>query len=38
MREASESEWQTRKKRIDARLRDAGWKVVPFDTQKEPAE
>jgi type I restriction enzyme R subunit len=26
-----ESEWQTRKKRIDTRLRALGWKVTPFD-------
>jgi type I restriction enzyme R subunit len=25
-----ESEWQTRKQRIDARLRKLGWKIVPF--------
>lgn len=25
-----ESEAQTRKKRIDTKLRDAGWKIVPF--------
>ena len=26
-----ESEWQTRKKRIDTRLRALGWQIVPFD-------
>jgi predicted type IV restriction endonuclease len=26
----SESEWQTRKKRIDTRLTALGWKIVPF--------
>lgn len=25
-----ESEWQTRKKRIDTRLRALGWEIVPF--------
>src|SRR5262249_22948561 len=28
---ALESEWLTRKKRIDTRLRALGWSVVPFD-------
>ncbi len=27
---ASEAEWQTRKKRIDTRLKQGGWKVMPF--------
>jgi type I restriction enzyme, R subunit len=27
----TESEWQTRKKRIDTRLKTWGWEVVPFD-------
>jgi len=26
-----ESEWKTRKTRIDARLRAGGWEIVPFD-------
>jgi hypothetical protein len=25
-----ESEWQTRKQRIDARLKKLGWNIVPF--------
>src|SRR5687767_14986493 len=29
-----ESEWQTRKTRIDARLKSSGWKVVPFNPSK----
>jgi type I restriction enzyme R subunit len=28
---AHESEWLTRKKRIDLRLAALGWEVVPFD-------
>lgn len=31
---AYESEWKTRKTRIDARLRAWGWKLVPFDPAK----
>ena len=27
------SEWLTRKKLIDGRLRNAGWQVVPFDAK-----
>src|SRR4051812_16257248 len=27
---SSESEWQTRKERIDARLRNQGWKIIPY--------
>src|SRR4051794_4001157 len=27
----SESEWRARKRRIDPRLRTAGWKIVPYD-------
>ncbi|MBN1195576.1 MAG: DEAD/DEAH box helicase family protein [Methanomicrobiaceae archaeon] len=30
-----ESEYQTRKRRIDPKLRTAGWKVVPFEEGKE---
>ena len=30
----SESEWKTRKNRIDPKLRSAGWDVVPFDSGK----
>jgi len=30
----SESEWNTRKNRIDPKLRSAGWDVVPFDSGK----
>jgi type I restriction enzyme R subunit len=30
----AESEWLTRKKLIDGKLRDAGWKVVPFSASK----
>ena len=26
----NESEWQTRKERIDSRLKKLGWKIVPF--------
>ena len=26
-----ESEWRSRKRRIDPRLRDAGWRIVPHD-------
>jgi type I restriction enzyme R subunit len=29
-----EPEWQTRKARIDTRLRALGWKIVPFDLDK----
>jgi type I restriction enzyme R subunit len=29
--QGAESEWQTRKKRIDTRLEAIGWKVAPFD-------
>jgi type I restriction enzyme R subunit len=29
-----ETEWQTRKKRIDTRLEALGWKVVPFDPRR----
>ena len=29
-----ESEWQTRKKRIDTRLRALGWDIVPFSAAK----
>src|SRR3984893_19455645 len=28
----SEAEWLTRKKRIDTRLKQNGWKIVPFST------
>jgi type I restriction enzyme R subunit len=28
--ELSEKEWQTRKKRIDPKLKGLGWKVVPY--------
>jgi hypothetical protein len=27
-----ESEWLTRKKRIDTRLEALGWQLLPFDT------
>ena len=30
----SESEWKTRKDRIDPKLRSAGWDIVPFDSDK----
>jgi type I restriction enzyme R subunit len=30
----AESEWLTRKKLIDGKLKDAGWKVVPFSANK----
>lgn len=29
----NESEWQTRKQRIDARLKKLGWKIVPFSSE-----
>jgi len=34
----SESEWKTRKNRIDPKLRSAGWNVVPFDSGKTFAD
>ncbi len=27
---SGEAEWQTRKKRIDTRLKQKGWKLLPF--------
>ena len=30
----SESEWQTRRERIDPLLRSSGWKIVPFDPSR----
>ncbi len=36
MNPACESEWQTRKLRIDAALRKAGWEPVPFDLAVPP--
>jgi type I restriction enzyme, R subunit len=29
-----ESEWQTRKSRIDTRLKASGWKILPFDPSR----
>jgi type I restriction enzyme R subunit len=34
----TESEWTTRKTRIEPKLRAAGWNVVPFDTEKTLAD
>src|SRR5437870_4020537 len=34
----TESEWQTRKRRIDPRLAAQGWKVVHFDATKPLAD
>ena len=31
---AHESEWRTRKQRIDPRLRALGWDIVPFDERR----
>jgi type I restriction enzyme R subunit len=31
---ADESEWVSRKKRIDPRLESAGWRIVPFDQSR----
>jgi type I restriction enzyme, R subunit len=31
---AGESEWETRKKRIDPRLKACGWEIVPFDASR----
>ena len=30
-RSSHESEWLTRKKRIDPKLKALGWKIVPYD-------
>ena len=34
----SESEWKTRKTRIEPKLRSAGWDIVPFDAKKTLAD
>src|SRR5262245_15910363 len=31
---SEESEWQTRKRRIDTRLKAWGWEIVPFDSAR----
>jgi type I site-specific restriction endonuclease len=33
----SESEWQTRRERVDPLLQSAGWKIVPFDPSRPTA-
>src|ERR1051326_5406378 len=37
MHPQEEREWQTRKTRIDGRLKAQGWTVVPFDPSRPPA-
>src|SRR4051812_40605910 len=34
MQPQDEREWETRKTRIDGRLKAQGWKVVPFDSSR----
>jgi len=29
--DGDELEWKTRRSRVDPKLRDLGWKIVPFD-------
>ncbi len=36
IRAPRDSEWATRKKLIDKRLRGAGWRITPFDPTKTP--